>query len=198
MASSETPAISDTKLTPAEEVRPEEKIDFTKEVSDPANSTTQPVEMNDSSASKREAANTTEKPETSISSPIATTATSASGMDQQPESTKNTTDTHAISSAAEQPDITSTESRISGDESAIGPAIEKPLANVAAHPSSGLQLVLTLLLHSTDTRHPYIINEKYLNRRNVQVADNDPANLTVYNQKDLIWRDWRDSMKTVL
>ena len=51
---------------------------------------------------------------------------------------------------------------------------------------------MTLLLHSTETRHPYVINEKYLSKRNVKVTDNDPVNMSVYTLKELIWRDWRE------
>ena len=106
-------------------------------------------------------------------------------------STSNAINTSEISPAQQETGAVAT-TRISEDESAIGPATEKPHANIEALPKSGPQLVITLLLHSTDTRHPYIINGKYLRRRNVQVDEDDPVNLTVYNLKDLIWRDWRD------
>lgn len=77
------------------------------------------------------------------------------------------------------------------DTSAIRLPTDKH-TNTHTGSTTGPQLVITLLLHSTDTRHPYIINEKYLKKRNISVADNDPVNLTVYNLKDLIWRDWRE------
>lgn len=78
-------------------------------------------------------------------------------------------------------------------ESAIGPATDGPTP-IPSTASPGPQLIITLLLHSTETRHPYIINEKYLKRRNVNVAENDPTNMSVYTLKELIWRDWREGM----
>jgi len=74
-------------------------------------------------------------------------------------------------------------------ESAIGPATDKPTPSATT--STGPLLVITLLLHSTETRHPYIIDESYLKRRNVTVDDNNPINMTVYTLKELILRDWR-------
>lgn len=76
-------------------------------------------------------------------------------------------------------------------ESAIGPATDKPF-QIASSTSAGPQLTMTLLLHSTETRHPYVINGKYLSKRNVNVTDNDPLNMSVYTLKELIWRDWRE------
>ena len=77
-------------------------------------------------------------------------------------------------------------------DSGIGPATDKPAAQRTA--SSGPQLVITLLLHSTETRHPYTIDESYLKRRNVSVAEDNPINMTVYTLKELILRDWRSGM----
>lgn len=49
-----------------------------------------------------------------------------------------------------------------------------------------------MLLLTTGARHPYKIDEKYLKKRNVQVDDMDPYNISVYTLKELIWRDWRE------
>ena len=76
------------------------------------------------------------------------------------------------------------------EESGIGPATDRP-TSIAAAITSGPRLIITLLLHSTETRHPYTINEGYLSRRNVNVPDNNPVNMSVYTLKELIWRDWR-------
>ncbi|KAJ4408753.1 hypothetical protein N0V91_003009 [Didymella pomorum] len=74
-------------------------------------------------------------------------------------------------------------------EAALGPSTDGP----AARPdnSNGPTLVIMLLL-TTGARHPYKIDEKYLKKRNMQVDEMNPYNLSVYNLKELIWRDWRE------
>ena len=74
---------------------------------------------------------------------------------------------------------------------AIGAAIDQPMPNLNASEIEAATLMITLLLH-TGARHPYKIDEKYLKKRNVSVADNNPINMSVYTLKELIWRDWRD------
>ncbi|MCJ1394245.1 hypothetical protein MMC18_007123 [Xylographa bjoerkii] len=74
---------------------------------------------------------------------------------------------------------------------AIGPATDKPSPMPKLPESTGPQLIITLLLH-TGARHPYRIDERYLKKRNVNVADNNPVNMSVYTLKELIWRDWRE------
>ena len=74
---------------------------------------------------------------------------------------------------------------------AIGPDTDKPTPISSQAVTTGPQLTITLLLH-TGARHPYRIDEKYLKKRNVIVADNNPVNMSVYTLKELIWRDWRD------
>ena len=74
---------------------------------------------------------------------------------------------------------------------AIGPDTDKPTPIPSQTGVTGPQLTITLLLH-TGARHPYRIDEKYLKKRNVVVADNNPVNMSVYTLKELIWRDWRD------
>ena len=156
-----------------------EHSEFGQDVLNSISAISQPVEMLDLNSSTK-----------------ATTAPYEGQQQQQQQEGQigTATSTNEISPAQQGAGTvaTTTTTRISEDESAIGPATEKPHANIDALPTSEPQLVITLLLHSTDTRHPYIINGKYLRRRNVQVADDDPVNLTVYNLKDLIWRDWRD------
>lgn len=76
------------------------------------------------------------------------------------------------------------------DPPVIGPATDKPLP-ASSQPTTGPQLILTLLLH-TGARHLFMINDKYLRKRNITVMDNNPINLSVYTLKELIWRDWRD------
>ena len=74
---------------------------------------------------------------------------------------------------------------------AIGPATDQPSLTPKVPEATGPQLIITLLLH-TGARHPYKIDERYLKKRNVDVADNNPVNMSVYTLKELIWRDWRD------
>ena len=74
---------------------------------------------------------------------------------------------------------------------AIGAATDQPTPNLNASEIEAATLMITLLLH-TGARHPYKIDEKYLKKRSVSVADNNPINMSVYTLKELIWRDWRD------
>lgn len=81
---------------------------------------------------------------------------------------------------------------------AIGPATDKPTPVPKESEIEGPVLFITLLLTSTGTRHPYKLDEKYLNKRNVIVEDNNPVNISLYKLKELILRDWRDGKKTLL
>ncbi|KAF4549114.1 Hypothetical protein D9617_23g005290 [Elsinoe fawcettii] len=82
---------------------------------------------------------------------------------------------------------------------AIGPPTDLPTPMLQP-PSSvlaaGPVVQFTLLLASTGTRHPFQLNEKYLNKRNVSAADSDgkfdPASISVYTLKELILKDWRE------
>ncbi|KAI9822812.1 MAG: hypothetical protein M1826_000391 [Phylliscum demangeonii] len=55
----------------------------------------------------------------------------------------------------------------------------------------GSTLLITLLL-TTGARHPYKIDDKYLKKRNIEVPDNDPFEISTYTLKELIWREWRE------
>ena len=136
----------------------------------------------------------------------------ASGITQQPSS----------GAAAEQPSTTTTtapaepresvpDKRLSKTEPAVPTDAESPMATeqaTAIGPSSeqpsfqevetvGPAMMITLLLTS-GARHPYKIDRKYLKKRNVNAADDDPFNLSVYTLKELIWREWREGKKTAL
>jgi hypothetical protein len=78
---------------------------------------------------------------------------------------------------------------------AIGPSTDTPAAN--PDNTNGPVLVIMLLLTS-GARHPYKIEEKYLKKRNINVDNMDPYNISVYTLKELIWRDWREGMHTHL
>ncbi|KAM3086251.1 hypothetical protein ACMFMG_000389 [Clarireedia jacksonii] len=77
--------------------------------------------------------------------------------------------------------------------SAMSSSSTPPPADAAANPT----LTITLLLTS-GSRHPYKIDEKYLNKRGVNVPDvteagrKDPFSISVYTLKELILREWRD------
>lgn len=74
---------------------------------------------------------------------------------------------------------------------AIGAATDQPTPKLEASEIAAATLMITLLLH-TGARHPYKIDAKYLKKRNVNVTDNNPINMSVYTLKELIWRDWRE------
>ena len=85
----------------------------------------------------------------------------------------------------------------------IGPPTDLPTPMLAAPTAAGgrgLVLQFTLLLASTGTRHPYQINERYLNKRNVKAEGQDgtfdPALISIYTLKELIWKDWREDWDT--
>jgi hypothetical protein len=52
-----------------------------------------------------------------------------------------------------------------------------------------------MLLLTSGARHPYKIEEKYLKKRNINVENMDPYNISVYTLKELIWRDWREGTR---
>lgn len=74
---------------------------------------------------------------------------------------------------------------------AIGPSSDSPVVPCKDDDSTGPALLITLLLTS-GARHPFRLDGKYLNKRNVEVPSNDPFNLSVYKLKELILREWRD------
>lgn len=78
---------------------------------------------------------------------------------------------------------------------AIGPSSDQPILPIKDAESTGPTLLITLLLTS-GARHPFKLDGKYLNKRNVHVAGNDPFNLSVYKLKELILREWREEWDT--
>lgn len=86
------------------------------------------------------------------------------------------------------------------DSIAIGPSLDlspstAPLTTSTT--TAGPVLIITLLLTS-GARHPYKIDEKYLNKRAVNVPGTtddgrkDPFSISVYTLKELILREWRE------
>lgn len=73
---------------------------------------------------------------------------------------------------------------------AIGPSSDKPTPLPKEAELAGV-LMITLLL-TNGARHPYKIDDKYLKKRNVNVEGNNPINLSIYDLKNLIWREWRE------
>jgi len=72
---------------------------------------------------------------------------------------------------------------------AIGPSSDKPTALL---PESSAQTLFITLLLTNGARHPYKIDEKYLQKRNVTVEGNNPVLMSIYTLKELIWREWRE------
>lgn len=89
--------------------------------------------------------------------------------------------------------IGSSSTRDPPESSAIGPSSDGPIIAAEVSTTSGPSVPITLLL-ITGARHPYTIDQKYLQRRKVAAADEDmdPFNISVYTMKELIWRDWRE------
>ncbi|KAF2152355.1 hypothetical protein K461DRAFT_268318 [Myriangium duriaei CBS 260.36] len=77
---------------------------------------------------------------------------------------------------------------------AIGPDLPTPM--LQNFPQTGPHIQFILLLASAGTRHPFQLNERYLKRRNVAAMGMDgkfdPSVISVYNLKELIFKDWRD------
>lgn len=72
---------------------------------------------------------------------------------------------------------------------AIGPSSDKPTPHL---PDSSAQTLFITLLLTNGARHPYKIDEKYLQKRNVTVEGNNPVLMSIYTLKELIWREWRE------
>lgn len=53
-------------------------------------------------------------------------------------------------------------------------------------------VLLIMLLLTNGARHPFRLDAGYLKKRNANVQNDDPYNLSVYKLKELILRDWRD------
>ncbi|GAM88585.1 hypothetical protein ANO11243_066190 [Dothideomycetidae sp. 11243] len=68
--------------------------------------------------------------------------------------------------------------------------------NAEEDTETGPHIQFVLLLASAGTRHPFQLNERYLTKRNVNAMDIngnfDPSMISVYNLKELIFKDWRD------
>lgn len=79
---------------------------------------------------------------------------------------------------------------------AIGPA-QETIGSVAPGAADGGPVCNITLLLTSGSRHPYKIDGKYLNRRNVIIPDEtdnglpDPFSISVYTLKELILREWR-------
>lgn len=82
-------------------------------------------------------------------------------------------------------------------QSSIGASVEgQPSVSLSqSTPSTndGPTLLLNILLTSGG-KHPFKLDGKYLRKREVNVADNDPFSMSVYTLKELIWREWRSGM----
>ncbi|CAK7225164.1 hypothetical protein SBRCBS47491_005798 [Sporothrix bragantina] len=68
--------------------------------------------------------------------------------------------------------------------------------------SSGTLMCNITLLLPTGNRHPFKIDDKYLNKRGVEVPDvteaglKDPFSISVYKLKELILREWREDWES--
>jgi hypothetical protein len=84
---------------------------------------------------------------------------------------------------------------------AIGPAQDEIKAVTPGALDNGPVCNITLLL-TTGSRHPYKIDARYLNRRNVPIPEeneagqSDPFSISVYTLKELILREWRSDWES--
>jgi len=144
-----------------------------------------PVEMNDLQRPAQQA----QLPQSETSAP-----TPSSNPPQQATSLNPPNDPSAatapVSSAPLQSDAPPAAPPVDGpsDSPGIAPAETSTATSQQAPPPV---VAITLLL-TNGARHPYKIDEKYLRKRNIDVEDMDPFNISVFTLKELIWRDWRD------
>ena len=100
----------------------------------------------------------------------------------------------SVDAQTPQPQLTRMETAAAA---AIGPATDGPTATLNEI-SEGPILLITLLLASSGARHPYKLDGKYLSKRQVEVEDSNPINMSLYKLKELILRDWRNGKKNYL
>lgn len=126
------------------------------------------------------------------------TIASASPVGAAPElSSSSNTPAAAVSSTAEPTATAAAAPELSRlDSVAIGPSTDANADPTITDHEAGPVCVITLILHS-GARHPYTLDEKYLNKRKVNVPDvtesgkKDPFSISVYTLKELILREWR-------
>ncbi|MCJ1312233.1 hypothetical protein MMC25_005907 [Agyrium rufum] len=172
----------------------------TKENQNPNASTLNPIEP--SPSSKNPEASTTQQ-NAALSSPSNPTQSSSSSSPPStpPKPINRTATEPAIGAAIPDPTSSTTEEpplppqpsslAAETDDAAIATATaEEEEIGAGSKEIVDTVLNITLLLH-TGARHPYKIDEKYLKKRNVNVTENSPMNMSIYTLKELIWRDWR-------
>ena len=103
----------------------------------------------------------------------------------------NVTSTSILTPPPEPPNVTHPPLIREATGPAIGPATDKSSNFQGATETEGPVLYITLLL-TTGSRHPFKLDRKYLKKRNVEVEDDNPVNMSLYKLKELILRDWRD------
>ncbi|KAF2842335.1 hypothetical protein M501DRAFT_1013684 [Patellaria atrata CBS 101060] len=132
--------------------------------------------------------------QSSTGEPQLTSTSPPLSVQQRLEQTTSSLPENSQSQPSETVDVPATSSAedaslTRNDSGAIGPSTDAPMSQ--PDPAGGPALMITLLLTS-GARHPYKIDEKYLKKRGVNVEEMDPRNLSVYQLKELIWRDWRE------
>ncbi|KAK5117272.1 hypothetical protein LTR62_005889 [Meristemomyces frigidus] len=145
----------------------------------PTGAASTPVEMS--------AIDTTAAP----SLPMAAETTETTKTSVQPQPTAETPAVPFI--LVQQPTIDTTEPPLTRAQTeALGPAVEDIVTPMPTTADPALHINLML---QTGARHPYKIDERYLNSRNAvtksTAGDFDPKQLTGYKLKELIWQDWR-------
>jgi hypothetical protein len=99
-------------------------------------------------------------------------------------------------SSPHRPDTPTGAEHVASPTSPIAPtaantAPNQPPTKELKPTSPTIQITLLLI---TGARHPYKVDEKYLRKRDIDFADNDPFTISVYTLKELILRDWREGI----
>jgi len=117
---------------------------------------------------------------------------------QQSQMPATATDSQINPNAGGIPPISLPPAAVRRDTEAIGPSTDLPTPMLRSTTNTGPVMQFTLLLASTGTRHPYQLNERYLDKRNVHAkgpdGQFDPSSISVYTLKELILKDWREGM----
>ena len=85
--------------------------------------------------------------------------------------------------------IPSTQTAIRGKEANVAAVVPSELKASTEQGGPGSVVLITLLMLS-GTRHAYQIDDKYLQKHNIQAPNRDPYEISVYTLKELILREW--------
>lgn len=190
MASSEEETQTATvQKSEPQDITPSELSTRQQDLNEPAAST--PVEMS-TLESKKTPPDPTSGPATTAdataSNPSIENSNSPGNESRSPVSPLNSREQEQADSS---PSNTDPPPMARQTSTAIGPSSDQPMSLPKDAERSGPTLMITLLL-TNGARHPFKLDSRYLQKRNVKVTNDDPFNISVYTLKELILREWRD------